>query len=169
MPLPLFDGGNHLLNQNGPEVSKLIQETRDGMAVGGWEIAVPPPGPDGNPYLFIFIGPTSEHRGSAFKLHMGSKDGSELPADAKVLVESFYKLGSERQTIFEGEYGQFQIIADQSDANSTLSAQKRVESGEDYLVRVEVSVPEGGAVPDPNAAGSDFDLDIVKIWWNETA
>ena len=169
MPLPLFDGGNYLLNQNAPEVSKMIQETRDNLSIGGSEIAVPPPGPDGNPYLFIFVGPTAEHRGSAFRLHMATSDGVELPNDAKVVVESFYKSGSERQTIFEGEYGQFQAIADQSDADSTLSVQRRVESGEDYFIRIEVSVAEGLAIPDTNAVGSDFDLDIVKLWWNESA
>mgnify|MGYP003325079671 FL=1 len=100
---------------------------------------------------------------------MATSDGVELPNDAKVVVESFYKSGSERQTIFEGEYGQFQAIADQSDADSTLSVQRRVESGEDYFIRIEVSVAEGLAIPDTNAVGSDFDLDIVKIWWNESA
>ena len=86
-----------------------------------------------------------------------------------MLVESFYKTGSERQTIFAGEYGEFSGIADQNDPDATLSAQRRVESGEDYLVRVEVSAPEGGPVPDPTAAGSGFHIDCVKIWWTESA
>ena len=169
MPLPLYDGANHVLDEDSPDITRLIQETRDGMAVGGWEMAVPEPGPDGNPFLFIFVGPTAEHRGSGLRLHMAAADGGAIPDTAQVLVESFYKTGSERQTIFAGEYGEFSAIANQKDPDASLSAQRRVESGEDYLVRVEVSVPAGGPVPDPTAAGSDFHIDCVKIWWTESA
>ena len=169
MPLPLYGSANHVLDQDSPEVTRFIQESRDGMAVGGWELAVPEPGPDGNPFLFIFVGPTAEHRGSGLRLLMAAKDGGELPDDAQVLVESSYKSGSERQTIFAGSYGEFKAIPDQSDPDATLSAQRRVESGEDYFVRVEVSAPEGGPVPDPTASGSSFHLDCVKLWWNESA
>ena len=169
MPLPLYDGANHVLDQDSPEITRFIQETRDGMAVGGWELAVPQPGPDGNPFLFIFVGPTAEHRGSGLRLHMASTDGGAIPDTAQVLVESFYKSGSERQAIFAGEYGEFSAIANQEDPDASLSAQRRVESGEDYLVRVKVSVPEGGPAPDPTAAGSDFHIDCVKIWWTESA
>ena len=115
MPLPLYDGANHVLDENSPEITRFIQETRDGMAVGGWELAVPEPGPDGNPFLFIFVGPTAEHRGSGLRLHMAAADGSAIPDTAQVLVESFYKTGSERQTIFAGEYGEFSGIANQED------------------------------------------------------
>lgn len=169
MPLPLFGNANHMLDENSPEITRYIQETRDGMSVGGWELAVPPPGPDGNPYLFVFVGPTSEHRGSGVRLRMAGKDGVEIPDDAEVLVESFYKTGAERQTIFAGAYGEFKGIADQEDPDATLTAQRRVEAGEDYLVRVEVAAPEGGAVPDPTAPGSGFHIDCVKIWWSESA
>ncbi len=169
MPLPLYGNANYVLDQDCPEVTRFIQETRDGMAVGGWELAVPEPGPDGNPFLFIFVGPTAEHRGSAVRLHMATKDGGPAPDDAQVLIESFYKTGSERQTVFAGPYGEFSAIADQDDPDSTLSAQRRVEAGEDYLVRVEVAVAEGGAVPDPTAPGSGFRIDCVKLWWNESA
>ena len=65
----------------------------------------------------------------------------------------FYKTGSERQTIFAGEYGEFSAIANQEDPDASLSAQRRVESGEDYLVRVEVSAPEGGPVAGPDGGG----------------
>ncbi|MDE2969549.1 MAG: hypothetical protein OXT51_05550 [Chloroflexota bacterium] len=169
MPLPLYSSANHVLDQDSPEVTRIIQESRDGAAVGGWELAVPEPGPDGNPFLFIFVGPTAEHRGSAVRLHMAAKGGGSAPDDAQVLIQSFYKTGSERQTIYAGAYGDFSGIADQDDPDSTLSAQRRVEAGEDYLVRVEVSAPEGGPVPDPTAAGSSFRIDCVKLWWNESA
>ena len=46
---------------------------------------------------------------------------------------------------------------------------RRAEAGEDYIIRVAVSVPEGGPEPDPGADGSFFELDCVKLWWNETA
>ena len=169
MPLPLFDNANHVLDQDSEEITRYIQETRDGMAVGGWELAVPPPGPDGNPYLFVFVGPTAEHRGSAVRLRMAAKGGGDVPDDAQVLIESMYKSGSERQTIYSGAYGAFSAIADQGDPAATLSAQRRVEAGEDYLVRVEVAVAEGGPEPNPTAAGSGFRLDCVKIWWSESA
>ena len=169
MPLPLFDGCNHVLDQNALEVSRVVQETRGGTAVAGWELAVPPPGPDGAPFMLIFVGPTAEHRCSAFRLHMMAADGGELPGDATVLVESYYKSGSERQTIFTGEYRQFLAIPDQNAPDSALAVQKRVEAGEDYLVRVEVTVPEDSSPPDPTAADSSFALECVKIWWNETA
>ena len=169
MPLPLYSGANHVLDQDCPEVTRIIQESRDGVAVGGWELAVPEPGPDGNPFLFIFVGPTAEHRGSAVRLHMVVQGGGGAPDDAQVLIESFYKTGSERQTIFQGRYGEFSALADQDDPDVTLSAQRRVEAGEDYLVRVEVSAPEGGPAPDPTAPGSGFRIDCVKLWWNESA
>lgn len=169
MPLPLFGNANHMLDENSAEITRYIQETRDGQAVGGWELAVPPPGPDGSPYLFVFVGPTAEHRGSGLRLRMASKDGVDIPDDAQVMMESFYKTGSERQTIYSGAYGEFSGIADQNDPDATLSAQRRVEAGEDYFVRVEVAVPEGGAVPDPTASGSGFHMDCVKIWWSESA
>ena len=169
MPLPLYGSANHVLDQDSEEVTRYIQESRDGMAVGGWELAVPEPGPDGNPFLFIFVGPTAEHRGSGLRLQMAAKDGSPMPDNAQVHIESFYKTGSERQTIYAGAYGQFSSIPDQSDPDATLSAQRRVEAGEDYLVRVEVSAPEGGPEPDPTAPGSSFHIDCVKIWWSESA
>lgn len=169
MPLPLYGSANHVLDQDSEEVTRYIQETRDGMAVGGWELAVPEPGPDGNPFLFIFVGPTTEHRGSAVRLRMAASGGGDIPDDAHVHIESFYKSGSERQTIYAGSYGEFTAIPDQSDPDATLSAQRRVEAGEDYFVRVEVSAPEGGPQPDPTAPGSGFRLDCVKIWWTESA
>ena len=108
MPLPLYNGANHVLDQNSLEITRFIQETRDGMAVGGWELAVPEPGPDGNPFLFIFVGPTSEHRGSALRLHMAAKGGAAVPDDAQVLIESLYKSGSERQAIYSWRVRGFQ-------------------------------------------------------------
>lgn len=168
MTLPLYADGNYQLRRESPELYREYQETRDGYAVGGWELHVPDRGADGFPYQFIFVGPTAEHRGSAIRLKMMAK-GAEVPGDARVRVESFYKTGSERAVIFEGAYGQFKAIPDQHAPEAALSAQSRAEPGEDYYIRVEVSVPAGSPVPDPRADDSYFELDCVKLWWNETA
>lgn len=169
MPLPLYDGGNYKLRRESPELQKEYQESRNGAAVGGWELRVPERGPDGVPYQFIFVGPTSEHRGSAVRLKMMAKGGGEAPGNALVRVESFYKTGSERTVIFEGQYQQFSAIPDQSAPNAAVAAQVRAEAGEDYFIRVEVAVPGGSPPPDPAADDSFFELDCVKLWWNETA
>lgn len=87
MTLPLFDGGNYKLMRASPEFQREYREMRDGQAVGGWELRVPGRGPDGVPYQFIFVGPTSEHRGSAIRLKMVARGGGELPGDARVRVE----------------------------------------------------------------------------------
>jgi hypothetical protein len=116
---------------------------------------VPDPGADGVPFLFIFVGPTSEHRGSQLRMEMKG-----TPDTAMVKIESLYKSGSERATIFEGPY---------SAVRDGTGAQKRVEAGQDYFIRVQVTVPEGLADPDPAADESHFELECVKLWWNETA
>jgi hypothetical protein len=167
--LPLYTDGNYQLRRESPELYREYQETRDGDAVGGWELHVPERGADGFPYQFIFPGPTSEHRGSAIRLKMIAKGGGEVPGDSRVLIESFYKSGSERAVIFEGEYEQFRAIPDQHAPDAALSAQNRAEPGEDYYIRIEVTVPGGSPAPDPTADDSYFELDCVKLWWNETA
>jgi hypothetical protein len=121
------------------------------------------------PYQIIFVGPTPEHRGSAIRLHMVTADGDELPDDAEVLLETSYKTGSERTVMFQGIYGQFKAIPDQHAPNAAVALQKRAEAGEDYLVRLTVTLPVGGLQPDPTAGGSFFELECVKLWWQETA
>ena len=168
MTLPLFDGGNYKLVRESPEFQREYREVRDGQAVGGWELRVPGRGPDGVPYQFIFVGPTSEHRGNAIRLKMMATGGGELPGDARVRVESFYRTGSERTVLFEGAYEEFQG-ADQLGPEAALAVQQRAEAGEDYAIRVEVASQGESPAPDPSADGSYFELECVKLWWNETA
>ncbi|MBM3947287.1 MAG: hypothetical protein FJ315_07845 [SAR202 cluster bacterium] len=169
MALPLYDGANYQLRRESPELHREFQESRDGKLVAGWELRVPDRGPDGVPYQFIFVGPTQEHRGSAIRLRMMAKGGGEPDDSAAVTVESYYKSGSERVVIFSGTYGQFRRIPDQHAANAAVAAQVRSEAGEDYVIRVAVACPDGGPRPDPVADDSYFELDCVKLWWNETA
>jgi len=114
------------------------------------------------------VGPTSEHRGNAIRLKMMATGGGELPGDARVRVESFYRTGSERTVLFEGAYEEFQG-ADQLGPEAALAVQQRAEAGEDYAIRVEVASQGESPAPDPSADGSYFELECVKLWWNETA
>ena len=166
--LPLYPDANYKLTRESPEFQREFVEERDGKQVGGWELRLPGRGPDGVPYQFIFVGPTSEHRGSAIRVSMLTQGGSPAPDDATVKVESFYKTGSEQVTMLETPYQRFAAI-DQNDPDSTLTAQARAEAGEDYIVRVEVALPPGAPAPDPWNDASYFELECVKLWWNETA
>jgi hypothetical protein len=132
-------------------------------------MGVPPPGPDGVPYQIIFVGPTPEHRGSAMRLRMVTGDGAEVADDAAVLLETYYKTGAERTVMFQGTYGQFRAIPDQHAPDTAMAIQQRAEAGEDYIIRLTVTTPEGGQPPDATADESFFELECVKLWWHETA
>ena len=80
--------------------------------------------------------------------------GGEVPDAADVLLETYYKTGVERTVIFQGKYGQFKAIPDQHVPNAAVAAQKRAEAGEDYVIRLAVTVPPGGLPPDPSADDS---------------
>ena len=169
MALPLFDGCNYTLSRESPEtLREFVRHDADAVAAG-WEMSTPPPGPDGVPYQFIFVGQTSEHRGSAIRLNLVTEDGAQVPDDAKVLLETFYQDGTERTVMFRGSYGQFRGIPDQRDPGAALGLQKRAEAGEDYLVRLSVTVSGDGSTPDPTADDSFFELECVKLWWSESA
>ena len=169
MDLSLFDGWNYTLRRESPETQREFTQHDQGKVTAGWEMLVPPPGPDGVPYQIIFVGPTPEHRGSAFRLHMVTKDGGEIPAAAEVLLETYYKTGAERRRMFHGTYGKFMAIPDQHAPNAAVALQQRAEAGEDYIIRLTVTVPESGAPPDPTADESFFEVECVKLWWHETA
>jgi hypothetical protein len=169
MDLPLFDGYNYTLRRESPETEREFVQRGEGTVRAGWEMVVPPPGPDGVPYQIIVVGPTPEHRGSAFRLRMVTADGDEIPDDAEVLLETSYKTGAERTVLFQGAYGQFRAIPDQHAPNAAVAVQRRAEAGEDYVIRLSVTLPEGGPQPDPTADASFFELECVKLWWHETA
>ena len=102
-------------------------------------------------------------------MKVAAKGGGEVSDDADVLLETFYKTGEERTVMFEGKYGLFREIPDQEAKDAALSLQKRAEAGEDYVIRLGVTVLEGSPQPDPAANASYFQLECVKLWWNESA
>ena len=165
----LYDDFNYVLRRESPETEREFVRNEEGTVACGWEIMVPPPGPDGVPFQLIFVGPTSEHRGSAIRLRLAAKDGGEVSGEADVLLETYYKTGEERTVMFQSKYGQFKEIPDQQAPGAALAVQKRAEAGEDYVIRLAVTVPEGEPQPDPAANDSYFELECVKLWWNETA
>jgi hypothetical protein len=167
--MELFDGCNYTLMRESPETSREFEHSEQGKVTAGWEMWVPPPGPDGAPYQFIFVGPTSEHRGSAIRLCMVTEDGDEMVDEAEVCLETFYKTGEEHTVIFQGTYGQFKAIPDQYADNAAVAVQRRAEAGEDYIIRLAVTVPAGSPRPDPTADEAFFEVECVKLWWNETA
>ena len=169
MTLPLYEDFNYTLSRESLETRGEFQVAGEGTVSVGWEILVPPPGPDGVPYQLIFVGPTSEHRGCALRLCLVDGQGAPVSDDAEVMLETYYRTGSERTVMFQGRYGDFVGIADQRAPDAALAVQKRAESGEDYVIRFGVTVPEGSPLPDPEADESYFELECVKLWWNEAA
>ena len=169
MTLHLYEDFNYTLTRESFETARDFQETSDGKVSVGWEMHVPPPGPDGAPYQLIFVGPTSEHRGCAVRLVLVDQQGGTIDDDAQVLLETYYKTGSERTVMFQGRYGDFKQIEDQRAPDAALAVQKRAESGEDYLIRLGVTLPQGSSLPDTEANDTYFELDCVKLWWAETA
>ena len=165
----LFDETNYTLRRESPETRGEFEEVGPDKVTVGWEMLAPEAGADGVPYQIIFVGPTSEHRGTAIRLHLAAKGGGQVPDDADVVLETYYKTGEERTVIFQGKYGEFSAIADQHAPNAAVSAQRRAEAGEDYIIRLSVTVAQGEGQPDPAANDSYFELDCVKLWWNETA
>ena len=169
MSLPLFDGCNYTLRRESPETQREFVQVGQGKVTAGWEMMVPPPGPDGVPYQIIFVGPTPEHRGSAIRLCMVTPDDTAVADDAEVLLETHDRTGAERTVMFQGTYGQFKAILDQRAPNAAVALQRRAEAGEDYVIRLAVTVPAHGPQPDPTANESFFELECVKLWWQETA
>jgi hypothetical protein len=169
MGLALFDGCNYVLRRESPETQRDIVQHGQGKITTGWEMMVPPPGPDGVPYQIIFVGPTPEHRGSAIRLSMVTIADATMPDEAEVLLETYHKSGAERTVMFQGTYQQFKSIPDQHAPNAAVALQKRAEAGEDYVIRLTVTVSADGPQPDPTADESFFELECVKLWWQETA
>lgn len=168
MTLPLYKDANYQITRESPEMVREFVERHDGAVTAGWEMRVPERGPDGVPYLMVFVGPGEDHRGCAIRLHMAAKGGA-IPDDAVVRLETYYRTGSERTVAFEGTYGEFARIPDQHGPDAALSVQERAEAGEDYIIRLSVTVPEGAPEPDPAAFESFFELDCTKLWWFESA
>jgi alkanesulfonate monooxygenase SsuD/methylene tetrahydromethanopterin reductase-like flavin-dependent oxidoreductase (luciferase family) len=167
--LPLYSDFNYTLTRESPETLREFVGSENGKAMGGWEMQVPERGPDGFPYQIIFVGPTSEYRGSAIRLHLTAKEGGEVPDEAEVVLETYRETGADRQVIFAGKYGQFKQIPDQYAPNAAVAVQRRTAAGDRYVIRLVVTVPAGAPEPDPAAAESFFELECFKHWLNITA
>ena len=143
MTLPLYEDFNYTLTRESLETRGEFHEAGERTVSIGWEMLVPPPGPDGVPYMLIFVGPTSEHRGCAMRLCLVDGQGVPAPDDAEVILETYYRTGSERTVMFQGRYGDFAGISDQRAPGAALAVQRRAESGEDYVIRFGVTLPRG--------------------------
>jgi len=117
----------------------------------------------------ILVGPTSEQRGSAVRLHLVCQGGGEPPDEAEVVLDTYHKSGAERSIAFQGTYGEFRRIPDQQAPDAALAIRQRADLGEDYVIRLSVSVPACGPEPDPAAFESSFELECSKLWWYESA
>ena len=168
-PLPLYTDVNYQLTRDSAEAVGEFVERSNGTVQAGWELRVPERGPDGVPYRMILVGPAAEHRGTAVRLHLVCKGGGEPPDDAEVVVDTYHRSGAERVRAFQGTYGDFKRIPDQHAPDAALSIQQRADLGEEYVIRVAVSVPAGGPEPNPADFDSYFELDCTKLWWFETA
>jgi hypothetical protein len=144
-------------------------KNENGKVTAGWELRVPEREPDGFPYQIIFVGPTAEHRGSAIRLGLASKDGGEVAAEAEVVLETCHETGTARQVIFQGKYKQFREIPDQHAANAAVAVQQRVVAQDRYVIRLTVTVPARTPLPDPAAEASFFELECFKHVLNVTA
>jgi hypothetical protein len=167
--LPLYDNANYRLTREAPEATGTFVRRENGRAVAGWELRVPPRGPDGFPYQIIFAGPTSENRGSAFRLRLVTRRGEEIPGDAGILLELIDASGENRVVIFQGQYQEFQAIPDQHAADAALAVQRRVQAPEGAVIRLSVTLPEGAPEPDLDADESFFEIEVYKHWMNFVA
>ena len=134
--LPLYTDFNYVITRDALETLGAFTRKENGAVTIGWEIAVPEREPDGFPYQVIFVGPTAEHRGSAIRLRLVTKDGGEVSDETEVRLESAHESGANQQVIFQGNYGQFRQIADQHAPNAAVAVQRRVVAQDRYLIRL---------------------------------
>jgi alkanesulfonate monooxygenase SsuD/methylene tetrahydromethanopterin reductase-like flavin-dependent oxidoreductase (luciferase family) len=167
--LSLYRDFNYVITRYTSETLGEFVRSKNGKVTVGWEMRVPEREPDGFPYQIIFVGPTAEHRGSAIRLHLVSKDGGEISDAAEVLLETCHESGADRQMIFQGTYRQFKEIANQQAPNAAVAVQQRTVAQDHYIVSLSVTVPEGAAQPDPTADESFFELECFKHVMNVTA
>jgi hypothetical protein len=167
--LPLYRDFNYVLTRDALETLREFVESENGKVTAGWEMRVPEREPDGFPYQIIFVGPTGEHRGSAIRLRLTSRDGDEISDDAEVLVETSHETGAARQVIFQGKYQQFREIPDQAAPDAAVAVQQRVVAQDRYVIRLAVTTSAGTPPPDPTADASFFELECFKHVLNVTA
>jgi hypothetical protein len=167
--LPLFDNSNYKLTSDSEEVIRRTVERQDGKTAVAWHMRVPNAGPDGVPFKIIFAGPNFEQRGSAFRIHLVTKNDEDVSGDAEVVAETSLESGQDSKVIFDGNYQQFASIVDQHAPDAAIALQQRSEVGKDHIMRLQVSVPEGIPEPDLSAEGSFFEIEVYKIWMNMSA
>jgi alkanesulfonate monooxygenase SsuD/methylene tetrahydromethanopterin reductase-like flavin-dependent oxidoreductase (luciferase family) len=167
--LPLYRDFNYVITRDAPETLQAFTISENDAVTAGWEMRVPEREPDGFPYQIIFVGPTADHRGSAIRLRLVSKDGGEISSEAEVLLEARHESGADRQVVFQGKYRQFTEIPDQHAPNAAVAVQRRVVAQDRYVIRLSVTVPVGTPQPDPGADAFFFELECFKHVLNVTA
>ncbi len=167
--LPLYSDFNYVLTRDALETCGTFTRSENGTVQIGWEMQVPEREPDGFPYQIIFVGPTAEHRGSAIRLRLVTRDGSEVADETEVRLESAHENGTDRQVIFQGKYRQFKEIEDQHAPNAAVAMQRRVVAQDRYCIRLLVTAPQGAPQPDLDAENSFFELECFKHVLNVTA
>jgi hypothetical protein len=167
--LPLFDNSNYKLTSESSELTGKSVDRADDKVVSSWQMRVPKAGEDGMPFKIVLAGPNFEHRGSAFRLHLVTKDDEDLSGDANISIETVLETGNDEKIIFDGKYAEFSAISNQNDPNESLSLKSRSEVGKDHIIKLKVSVDEGTPEPDLSAEGSYFEVEVYKIWMNMSA
>jgi hypothetical protein len=167
--LTLYLDFNYVITRDALEMYREFTRQENGRVTTGWEMRVPEREADGFPYQIIFVGPTTEHRGSAIRLRFVSKNGGEISDAAVVVLETCHESGADRQVIFQGTYGQFKEIPDQHAANAAVAVQRRTVAQDRYHIHLSVTVPSGTTQPDPTADESFFELECFKHVLNVTA
>ena len=166
---PLYRDFNYVITRDSLEMYREFVHSEDGKVTAGWEMRVPEREPDGFPYQIIFVGPTAEHRGSAIRLRLATREGGEVSDEAKVVLEAAHENGAARQVIFRGKYRQFREIPDQQAADAAVAVQRRVVAQDRYVIHLTVTTPAGVPLPDPAADSSFFELECFKHVLNVTA
>ena len=167
--LPLFDNSNYKLTSESTEVYKKSVDRENDRVISSWQMQVPEAGEDGMPFKIVLAGPNFEHRGSAIRLHLVTKDDEDLSGEADVTLETALATGKDKKIIFDGKYSDFSSISNQNDPNKSLSLKARSEVGKDHIIELKVSVDEGTSEPDLAAEGSFFEVEVYKIWMNMSA
>ena len=167
--LSLYRDFNYVLTRDTLETLGAFTNRENSTVSVGWDMLVPEREVDGFPYQIIFVGPTTEHRGSAIRLRLVASNGAEVADDAQVYLETAHESGADQQLIFQGTYQQFREIADQHAPNAAIAAQRRVVAQDRYRIRLQIAVPVGSPLPDPDAEDSFFELECFKHVLNVTA
>jgi hypothetical protein len=155
--LPFYQDSNYTLSPDAVEVIGVARKANNGRVTVAWEMQVAQIAEDGSPTQIIIPGPSPDHKGCAIHLQLATRDGAEVAADARVVLEASGPDGVEKQVVFEGDYGQFTQAADH-----TVSAQIRGVARNDYSICLAVTLSTAYAEPDLDHEESSFEIKCFK-------